>query len=133
MNPNRYRVIFALLGIALAAVVVGAVIFAPSGELRDLPAQVDEISPVDGATVLRQTELLVDMQVDYAIELIIDGVTIPSDEIDFREATGEYRWRPGPTSTFDDWAPGLHQIVVRWDRIAGLPDPGELRWSFRIQ
>ena len=133
MNPNRYRITYALLGLALGAVVIGAILFAPSGTVTELPDVVDEISPEDGATVLRQTGLEIDLAVDYSLELFIDGVRIPSSEITFNNTTGEYRWAPGPTSTFPEWTPGFHQIEILWDRITGLPDPGGLRWSFRVQ
>ena len=124
---------FALLGLALAAVVVGAIVLAPSGTVTELPGPVEEIAPVDGATVLRQTQVEIDLRVDYSLELLIDGIRIPGDEIIFREATGQYQWRPSTGQTFEEWAPGLHSVLIRWDRIAGLPDPGELRWTFRVQ
>ncbi len=124
---------FALLGVGLAAVVVGAVVLAPSGRLTDLPNAVDRISPVDGATVLRQTQLEIDMAVGYGIELFVDGARIPLAEVRFTESTGIYVWRPGPGLTFETWRPGIHSVFITWDRTVGLPDPGELRWSFRVQ
>lgn len=133
VNPNRYRITFTLLGVALAAVVVAAVVLAPSGRVTELPEAVERISPVDGSTVLRQTQLEVDMRVGYGIELFVDGVRIPFDEIRFTESTGTHVWRPGPGLTFETWRPGAHAILIRWDRVVGLPDPGELRWSFRVQ
>ena len=133
MSPNRYRITFALLGVALAAVVVGAVLLAPRGSTVELPAAVEAISPADGATVLRQTQLEIDMQVGYRIEVFVDGTPIPFDELAFTEPTGRYVWRPAEGGTLEQWTPGLHAVLVRWDRDVGFPDSGEIRWSFRVQ
>lgn len=133
MSPNRYRLTFALLGLALAGVVVGAVILAPSGRVVELPEAIESIAPEDGATVLHQTQLEIDMKVGYAIEVFVDGIGIPIGELDFTEATGKYVLQPVPGSTIEEWQPGVHSIFIRWDRTAGLPDPGEWRWTFRVQ
>jgi hypothetical protein len=125
--------VFLLLGMALVAVVVGAVAFAPSGDPGRLPDAVDSISPADGATVLRQAPLEVDMQPGFRIELFVDGVRIPEDQVRFAEATGRYTWLPAEGASGTEWAPGMHTVLIRWDRVRGLPEPGELRWTFRVQ
>lgn len=133
VSQTRYRVILALLGIAFAAVVVGAVLFTPSGRAPDLPAALDSYSPLDGATVLRQTRVVIDLAPDYDIDLVVDGTAIPDSELDVVSETGRFTWEPGPGKTFEEWAPGFHVIEVTWDRVIGLPDPGSLRWRFRVQ
>ncbi len=133
VTTTRYRVLFLLLGVALIAVVVGAVVLAPSGRDPGLPDVVRGYSPTDGATVLRQTEIVVDLEGGYIIELTIDGVPIPAAEIDGNMSSGSFSWRPGPDRTFAEWSPGFHQVLVTWDRSTGLPDPGSLRWVFRVQ
>ena len=133
VSQTRYRVILALLGVAFAAVVVGAVLVTPSGRAPDLPDALGSYSPVDGATVLRQTRLVVDLAPDYDIDLVVDGAAIPDSELDVISETGRFTWEPGPGKTFEEWTPGFHAIEVTWDRITGLPDPGSLRWRFRVQ
>lgn len=133
MNPTRYRVLLTLLGVALALVVVIAVVITPGGEPTPLPEAIESISPTDGATVLRPTQLVIDMQVDYTIELFVDGTPIPPDEIDFMEATGRHVWTPGDGKVFTDWPVGATSVFISWDRVQGLPDPGEYRWTFRVQ
>ncbi len=130
---TRYRVIFTLLGFALVAIIVGAVILSPDGRAPSLPAAVDRYAPTDGALVLRQTRIEIDLQAGYDIDLVVDGVPIPDAELEHVEATGLFTWTPGPGQTFDTWTPGFHTVEVRWDRRTGLPDPGSLRWSFRVQ
>ncbi len=130
---NRYRITFTLLGLALAAVAVGAVIFAPSGGPADVPDVVQSYSPGDGATVLRQIKVEIDLPIDYQITMVVDGVTIPSTEISSTPQTGRFSWRPDETTIIPEWSVGFHTVWVRWDRATGLPDPGEWIWSFRVQ
>ncbi len=133
MSETRYRLVFLALGLALIGVIVFAVIFGPDASDPGLPAAIERVAPEDGATVLRQTDLVIDMAVGYEIELFIDGRQIPETEIDTVEATGVRTWVTGPGKTFDEWTPGLLAILVRYDRVAGGVDIGELRWVFRAQ
>lgn len=133
MNANRYRLIYTLLGLALAAVVVGAVVLAPSGRETPVPAAIESFSPQPGDIVLRPFTLEIDMKVGYAMELFIDDMPVPASEITFVEATGQRTWRPGPGQLFEEWPPGVHNVLVTFDTITGDPDPGRLRWAFRVQ
>lgn len=133
MTTTRYRLTLAALGLALALVVAGFVIFAPSGSNPTLPDALESYAPADGAIVLRQTQLIVDLEPGFAIVLVIDGVQIPADELEVVEATGRFTWTPGDGKTFAAWAPGFHTAEVSWQRITGLPEPGSLRWAFRVQ
>lgn len=130
---NRHRITFTLLGLALAAVVIGTVIFAPTGQPTEVPATVESYSPANEATVLRQIQVEIDLPIDYEIALVVDGVTIPSSEITSVPEIGKFSWRPGETTIIPEWSEGIHTVWVRWDRISGLPDPGEWSWSFRVQ
>ncbi len=133
MSQTRYRIVLSLLGLLLVAVIVLAVLLTPSGDAPRLPDAVDSFSPADGAIVLRQTQVVIDLQSGYAIDLVVNGVAIPDSELDVVVETGRFVWVPGPGKTFEEWAPGFHTIEVSWDRTSGLPDPGSLRWSFRAQ
>ena len=75
---NRYRISYTLLGLALAVVAIGAIVFAPSGELTDVPEVLESYSPENESTVLRQIEVEIDLPVSYEIVLVIDDVTSPS-------------------------------------------------------
>ena len=130
---NRHRIISTLLGLALAIVAIGAVVFAPSGRLTEAPETLESYSPSDGANVLRQIQIEIDLPVGYEIVLVVDGVTIPTDEINVIEPTGRFTWRPSDTTIIPEWSVGFHTIWARWDRSTGLPDPGEWIWTFRVQ
>ena len=131
MNQTRYRIILSLLGLALAALIAGFVILAPSGEHTELPDAVVGFTPADGANVARQTKLQVDLQPGYTLILRIDGMLVPADQIDVTEATGRHVFRPGDDKVITEWTPGFHVVEIEFDRTVGLPDPGSLRWSFR--
>jgi hypothetical protein len=125
--------IFLALGLALAGVVLFAVVLTPDNPASPLPDPVERVAPADGTIVQRQTSVLIDMQVGYAITLTVDGIGIPDAEIQFTGPTGIYRWGPGPGSVIAGWTPGVHAIEIAWSRIAGLADPGSYRWTFRVQ
>ncbi len=133
VTATRYRVLFTLLGLGLALVVVAAVLFAPSGRDARLPSAVERYAPADGSMVPRQARVQLDLRPGYAIDLIVDGVAIPASEIDVVEANGLFTWEPGAGKTFPEWTPGFHTVEASWDRVSGLPDPGSLRWTFRVQ
>jgi hypothetical protein len=133
MTVTKYRLVLLLLGAALFLVVIGAVLLAPGGTSVPLPEQIESVNPPDGAIVLRQIGLEIDMKPGYSIQLTVDGAHIPSVEVDFTDSTGIARWRPGPGKTFEDWAPGTHTIAIDWERVSGLPDPGRYVWTFRVQ
>jgi len=133
VSPTRYRIILSILGLAFGVLVIGAVILAPSGDITDLPNALERFAPADGAIVQRQTSLEVDLRPGYALTLVVDGVTVPSEDIEFTEATGKYVFRPGPDKVIAEWLPGFHVVEIEFDRAVGLPDPGSLRWSFRTQ
>lgn len=127
----RYRLIYLGLGlVGLAAVSLG-ILFAAEGETVDLPAALEAISPLPGDLVPRQTTLEVDLEVGYRAEIVVDGW--PISDFVFVEGTGVYRWSPSPSSpTIQEWTPGSHTVVISWDTITGLPDPGSFEWSFRV-
>lgn len=133
MSKTRYRLILSTLGLLLGLLVVGAVVLAPSGNVTELPSAVESFSPADGAIVQRQTDLEIDLRAGYSLTLVVDGVAIPAEDIDYTEATGKYVFRPGADKVITEWLPGFHIVEIAFDRIVGLPDPGSLRWSFRIQ
>ncbi|MDJ0498072.1 MAG: hypothetical protein QNJ89_09585 [Acidimicrobiia bacterium] len=130
---NRYRLTFTLLGLSLAAVAVGAIVFAPSGRPSEPPSIVEGYSPANESTVLRQTAIQIDLPVDYAITMVVDGVAIPESEIKATPETGRFVWRPSEETIISEFGPGIHTVWVRWDTVRGLPDPGEWIWSFRVQ
>jgi hypothetical protein len=126
-----YRLIYLGLGlIGLAAVILGAVL-AVDGEEIALPPPLEAVYPLPGDLVPAQTAIEFDLPVGYAATIVVDGWPI-TDAV-FVEATGVYRWAPSSSHpTIQSWAPGEHTVDITWDTYAGLPDPGEFSWSFRV-
>ena len=133
MSDLRYRLIYLALGVALIAVVVFAVVLSPDAPLPELPDAIEAIVPADGDTVLRQTDLTIDMAIGYEIEVFIDGLPVPESDFTYVEPTAVWTWAPGPGQRFEEWEPGLHTVVVRYERVVGGVDFGEYRWVFRVQ
>lgn len=126
-----YRLIyFGLALVAVAAIALG-VALSREGEEVALPEPVEAVSPRPGDLVPPQTTLEIDLEVGYAAEIFVDGW--PVTDASFVEATGVYRWSPGPTHpTIQEWAPGEHSVRIVYDTYTGLPDQGDFEWSFRV-
>lgn len=126
-----YRLIYTGLGLlAVAAVAIG-VLLTPSGEVPDLPAPIESISPQPGALVPPQTAIEIDLEVGYVADIVVDGW--PITDATFVAATGVYRWTPGPSHpTITEWTPGEHTVRITWNTYTGLPDIGSYEWTFRV-
>lgn len=131
-GQTRYRVTLLLLAVAFIAVVVAAVLIAPSGSGGMLPDAVQRVSPDDGELVLRQTRLIVHLQPGYAATIEIDGTMLPEDQVVFTPETGLHVFEPGPGKVIESWTPGFHIAVASWNTLTGLPDRGALTWTFRV-
>lgn len=132
LGQTTYRVTLLLLGVAFIVVIVGAVLFAPSGSGGGLPDPVQRVSPADGELVLRQSRIVFLLQPGYRASFVIDDVPVPDDEVIFTEETGLHVFVPGPGRAIEEWSAGFHVVEATWERLSGLPDPGTMRWSFRV-
>jgi hypothetical protein len=133
-SPIPYRLVYVGLGLIVVATVALAVAFGGGGEPVDLPEVVESLGPEPGETAPGQAVLEVDLQPGFVAQIFIDGFPIPASEVAYVEATGVHRWEPAPTSLiFDRWPSGEHVVRIVWDRLAGLPQPGEFTWTFRVQ
>jgi hypothetical protein len=133
MSRTTYRLILLLLGLALIAVVIGAVLFAPAGDDAGYPPALERVEPIDGSLMFGQPRVVVDLEGGYRAQLTIDDVVVPEDQVSWTEATGLHVFEPGPGKVVEVWPPGFHVVSARWDRVRGLPDPGMFTWSFRVQ
>jgi hypothetical protein len=133
MSRTAYRMILLVLGVLFIVVVLGAVLFGPTGGNDSYPPPVERVEPADGSLMFGQPQILLDLQAGYRAHLTIDDIAIPDDQVTWTEATGLHVFVPGPGKAIATWTPGFHVIVADWDRVRGLPDPGSLSWSFRVQ
>jgi hypothetical protein len=125
--------VYLVLALALVAVVaLGIALGSPDRQAGERPAQIEAVSPESGETVLRQTRIEVDLVSGYALDLFVDGLLIPTEELFFVEGTGVYSWQPGANRVITELAPGDHEVLIRWRTLSGLPDVGEYSWTFRV-
>ena len=129
-----YRLVYAGLGLLVVATIALGFALLPRGEPTVLPGPIEEVSPKPGDSVIRQTDVEVDVEVGYEIELWVDGFRVPDSEVVFVDATGVARWAPSPNGLYlTEWTPGSHTVRVVWNRISGSTDVGEFQWEFRVQ
>lgn len=126
-----YRLIYIGLGlIGLAAIALG-IAFSSEGDPAPLPEPLEAVSPEPNSMVPLQAMLEIDLPNGYEAQIWIDGW--PINNASFIEATGVYRWAPGPTDpVITEWSPGEHTVRVVWDTYTGYPDPGSFEWVFRV-
>ena len=133
-SRGSYRLIYAGLALVAIAAVALAIAFGDGGDPVELPEVVEALVPGPGDAALAQAIVEVDLQPGFLAQIFIDGFPVPASEVAFVEATGVHRWQPARDSLiFDRWSPGEHEVRIVWDRIAGLPQPGEFTWTFRVQ
>ncbi len=122
------------LGLVLAALIALVVVLYPEGEGSVMPEPLEEVFPLPGDAVVRQTAVEVDLPVGYDLDLYVDGFKVPEFEIGHTQSTGRWIWQPVPGASIEEWGPGEHTLLITWDRVAGgRPDPGEFEWTFRVQ
>jgi hypothetical protein len=127
----RYRWIYIGLGLVAVAAIAFGLAFGGGGNELVLPDTIEAISPQPGDLVPPQSGIEVDLPVGYRADIYVDGWLVQG--VTFVEGTGVHRWAPSPADpTIPEWTPGEHTVVVRWDKVRGLPDPGEFTWSFRV-
>ncbi len=129
---ERHRLLYAGLGLALAALVALVIALGPEGERASFPDPLERVFPLPGDTVVRQTAIEVELPVGYTLDLVVDGRPIPAVEMSVTPSTGVWRWQPAPGASAEQWSPGDHTVTIRWDRATGRPDPGEFTWEFRV-
>ncbi len=133
MNTTGYRVTYALLAIALAAIIGGSIFLIPAGDPEQLPAAVERYSPGEGDLVINPVKVMIDLRANYEARFVIDGVPIPQDQVNSIFATGRHEFEPGPGKVIEHWTPGEHTVVVSWIGGTLSTDTGTLVWTFRIQ
>lgn len=133
MNTTGYRVTYTLLGLALVAIIAGSILFIPSGDPERLPDAVESYAPRDGDIVVNPIKVVLDLQANYTAQFVIDGVSIPQDQVDSILETGRYQFTPSPGKVIERWSPGDHTVVASWNGGPGSVDSGTLVWTFDVQ
>lgn len=133
MTTTGYRVVYTVLAVALVAIVGGAILFIPSGDPETLPAAVETYAPRDGDLVAQPVRVVVDLLANYSAVFVIDGITIPDDQVDSIPATGRYQFEAGDGKAIERWEGGEHTVVVSYTGGPNDIDVGTVVWTFRTQ
>lgn len=157
--PRRRRVdrglLLASLVIAagLALIIWGMASAVTGNDGVDRPDEIESLSPVENALqVLQQERVVVDFEFGYEAELIIDGVTIPTNRIGefggevepgeqlaipptavFDPGNSRIEFQPSEDGPIESWTEGRHQVrVVYWPIEEGRDSARSYVWSFDV-
>ena len=113
---NITRIVIVGAGILLA---VNLVLFAGFNQDTDdataeKPTEIEAIVPDLGAVMRPQDNVGADLRDDLTGILVIDGVTIPDDQIVGDPGLGQVIFRPGPDREFRELRPGVHEATVTY-------------------
>ncbi len=129
----KRRIIMTLI----AAVAVAGFVFVfsePKQELTpDRPPAVEAVYPVGGNLDLRQATVVADLAPGYTGYLLVDGVEVPLDDIQFVDALNTVTLKPQPGSDYETLSPGPHCVTVVYRKIGDpLTESSSYRWCFRL-
>lgn len=140
------------LAFGLVLIIAGLVSATTGREALGLPDQIERIAPGEGDSVLRQSEILVDLIPGQMGELVIDGQTLPVTEIvaaanpepgqtvanddlvtRFDLGTNTLRFLPQEGAPIERLDPGPHTVkVVYWPIDVGRSAARSFTWQFDV-
>jgi len=149
---DRRTLLVALpLAVGLALVIGGFLAAQGSSDPArlDNPA-IEQRYPDDGALVLRQSEVGVDMADGFTGELSIDGVALPTERVEaiagpvavavppilvarFDPSVNTLLFQPQEGAPIEEFEAGEHTIVLTyWPEVEGRQAAKQLSWTFRV-
>lgn len=136
----RYRIVVAAaLVVAAAALVAGVRATSTDDEgsvlVNGRPDVVEHLVPRDGAEVLRQTEVGIDLAPGYEGRLVLDGTTIPDEELRVIPEQNQVFFAPGPGRSFEALPEGRTCVTaIVWKSADGPGTPADLsfQWCFNV-
>jgi hypothetical protein len=95
------------------------------------PDVVEQIIPRRGAEALRQSEIGIDLAAGYEGGLILNGTTIPTDELRLVPEQNQVFFAPAPGHTFEALPSGQNCVTaVVWKSADGPGTPSDLTFSW---
>jgi hypothetical protein len=135
----RYRAVVTVA--VLAAIAALAVGVRATQTESDMPATVngrpdvvEHLYPRNGAEVLRQVEVGVDLAAGYEGALVVNDTPIPEDELRLVPEQNQVFFTPGPGLSLETLPPGTSCVtVVAWKSSEGRgPNDLSFRWCFDV-
>ncbi len=128
---SRRLIVIALLALA-AAVFAAAIIVATGNPDNDgLPAAIQNVQPAPGDNVLSQVEILVDLNAGYDADLVVNGVTIPREQLGEVRGLNVITYRAGEGRAVESLLPDQNCVQARYWEISTGPDSAKIfTWCF---
>ncbi len=139
-TSRRYQLVVAV-AIAIAALALFAGIRATESAdgsnvlVNGRPDVVEHLVPADGAQVLHQAEVGIDLAPGYEGALVIDGTPIPDEELRVVAQQNQVFYAPGPDRTFEALPSGRNCVTaIVWRSSAGRGTADDLtfQWCFDV-
>ncbi len=99
------------------------------------PAALENVDPVRGAqTVPAQSTITADLQFGFQGALIVNGLEIPDDQVEYTRATGTLTFTPGAGKEYKLLPGGEVRVIVEfWPEQGTREADGEqYAWSFNV-
>ena len=99
----------------------------------ELPSAIEQVHPAPGSQADRRIAVTADLRDDLTGVLVIDGLRIPEDQLEFNDPLGVITYRPGPDQALPSFEAGEHTVqVLYWKQTEDEPpDPDSYGWRFR--
>ena len=127
------RLIFAAL---IAVAVTGMVVAVRNGRTpptltADRSEAIDAFVPNEGADVLRQSTVGIDLADGYIATLVVNGQSIPEDQLSGDRGLGQYFFTPGSGLVLESLSGGQNCVIATYWRASQGPEAGQtVRWCF---
>ncbi len=128
------RLIFAaLIAVAVAGLVVAVNNGRPSPvNLSGRDAAIEALIPTEGADVLRQSTVGIDLADGYQVQLIVNNQTIPDDQIGGDPNLSLFTFTPGEGQVLSSLTGGQNCVIATYWKVADGPGRSQsYRWCFR--
>jgi len=90
-------------------------------------------APTPDSSVLSQAQLLIDLTTNYDASLVINGVTIPDDQLQKRPELNQVIFNPAPGKVVEKFPAGRNCVEADIFRIDGAQeDVPPARWCFNV-
>ncbi len=108
--------------------------------LHEDPPAPDDIAieqvtpPAASEAVPGQTPVIVDLAFGFSMELSIDGVRVPQEQIVEVDSLGQFTFSPGPGKFTERFTNGKHIAqIVYWPKVGSrTTDASVYQWQFNV-
>lgn len=127
-----------LMGLAVVVIVAAAITgLVIAGEDSDNDqagdAAIEQFIPAEGAQLVQQAPIGIDLAPGYSGTLALNGVAIPEDELDTTPALNLVRFTPGPGKQVERYDEGPNCVLATFWLISDGPGVATSRyWCFTV-